>query len=299
MKKSLSKDVQFKEGKGKIHGFTTGTVSVKSRFKKAKGGALLSKINFLLDKNFTPYMPIWVWVIEHPEGVFVVDTGENARVSEEGYFKKEGPVLNFINTRSFKFDVKPEEEVGPQLAKLGFKQEDIKKVIMTHMHLDHFDGLHYFDQTDILVNRYEWEHPSFALPSLYPEWFEPQLLDLKHDKQLPFERSLSITSAGDVQFVTTPGHTRGHCSVLVQTEEMDYFLAGDTTYDQHQLQHDIKAGGHQDFRLADKTFKAIKTYAQKHRMVYLPSHDPRALERLEGEEFFNKNSITIKKLQRS
>lgn len=84
MKRQYAKNVQFNDGVGTIHGFTTGMVSVKTKFREARGGALLSKLNFLLDSQFTEYMPIWVWVIDHPEGVFVIDTGENARVKNEG-----------------------------------------------------------------------------------------------------------------------------------------------------------------------------------------------------------------------
>ncbi len=283
MKKQYSKKVQFSDGEGSIHGFTTGMVSVKTKFRKAQGGALFSKLNFLLDSQFTEFMPIWVWVIDHPEGVFVIDTGENVRVKEEGYFKQEGPILNFINTRSFTFRIEPEEEVGPQLQKLGYQQKDLKSVILTHLHLDHFDGLHYFDETDIFVNQYEWEHPSFALKSLYPKWFDPKMLELKNAPGLPFEGSISLTESKEILMVATPGHTKGHCSILLKTKGKDYFLAGDTTYDQRQLIQEEMAGGHQDFKAAKKTFKAIKTYAAGSSLVYLPSHDAAALERLEKD----------------
>jgi len=79
MKRTISKEIEFEEGTGFLHGFSTGTVKVKSKFRTAKGGQLLSKINFLIDKDWTEEMPILVWVIDHPEGVIVIDTGENAK----------------------------------------------------------------------------------------------------------------------------------------------------------------------------------------------------------------------------
>ncbi|HEV9036146.1 MAG TPA: hypothetical protein VGQ51_05985 [Puia sp.] len=33
----------------------------------------------LLDRHFTEWLPVWVMVIEHPEGIFVIDTGECTR----------------------------------------------------------------------------------------------------------------------------------------------------------------------------------------------------------------------------
>ena len=285
MRKALWKKVQFEEGEGIIHGFTTGLVSVKSRFRTAKGGQLVSKINFLLDKEWTEFMPIWVWVIDHPEGVFVIDTGENANVSKEGYFKKEGAILNYINTKSFKFDVKPEEEIGTQLKRLGYLQDDIKKVVMTHMHLDHFDGLNFFDKTEIILNEYEWNHPSFALPSLYPDWLEPNLIKLDEYKHSIFNRQHQLTESKEISLIHTPGHTKGHCSVLLKTKDLDYLFAGDVTYNQNQIFNEINAGGHQNFKMSKNTFTNIKQYSNKNKLIYLPSHDEKSLDRLLNNEY--------------
>lgn len=283
MTKTISKQVKFKEGDGFIHGFTTGQVKVKSKFRTAKGNAFTSKINFLFDREWTEYMPIMVWVIDHPEGVFVVDTGENAKVTQEGYFKKEGRILNYINTKSFVFEINSEDEVGPQLKKLGYEQEDINKVILTHLHLDHFDGLSYFDNTEIILNKLEWDKPSFALPSLYPEWFAPKTVGLKETKNKHFKNSISLVESNEIELVHTPGHTLGHCSVLVKTEATHFLLAGDVTYNQYQLEQRINAGGHQSFKLSKVTYQAINNYASQNRLVYLPSHDHQVFERLQNE----------------
>src|SRR5574337_1660277 len=211
MQKITSKEVKFRDGFGKIHAITTGTVSVKKSFKHAKGGSMLSKINFMMDKEYTEPLPIWVWVIEHPEGLFLVDTGENSNVTDEGYFKREGVVLNWINSTQFKFQVVQSDEIGSQLSTLNILPDMIGTVVLTHLHLDHVDGLKYFENSKILVNEYEWRNPSFALPSLYPDWFAPTLVNLQDKKDSPFIKSFSLTEANDLLFVATPGHTKGHC----------------------------------------------------------------------------------------
>ena len=60
----------------KVHAITTGLISVKNNFLERKGTGLFSKVNILLDDQHAPFMPIWVWVIEHPEGIIVIDTGD-------------------------------------------------------------------------------------------------------------------------------------------------------------------------------------------------------------------------------
>lgn len=287
MIETFSRPIKFKEGDGILHGFTTGKVKVKSKFRTAKGNVITSKINFLLDKQWTEYMPIMVWVIDHPEGTFVIDTGENKHVTDQNYFKKEGAILNYINTKSFIFDVKENEEVGPQLKKLGICENNIKSVVLTHLHLDHFDGLKYFKNSDIMVNKLEWDKPSFALPSLYPGWFEPQTVDLKSTKDHYFNNSFDLVKSGEIKMVHTPGHTLGHCSVLIKSCEIHYFLSGDATYNQLQLEKNINAGGHQSFSHSMRTFQKIKGYASKQKLVYLPSHDSESLDRLKNDIHLN------------
>lgn len=284
MKKTYSKPIKFAEGDGFLHGFSTGLVKVKVDYLTARGGQVRSKLHFLLDKQWSVFLPIMVWLIDHPEGLFLVDTGENARVTEKDYFKQEGFFLNYINTRSFQFDIHPEEEVGPQLHKLGYQPKDISNVILTHLHLDHFDGLSYFEHNEILVHDLEWEKPSFALPSLYPEWFEPRKIMLSPTDNEFFARSKSLVESGEIQLVHSPGHTLGHCSVLVKGADLDYLLAGDSTYDQSQLLSETHSAGHQHFKLATKTYTAIKRYASQHNLLYLPSHDREGLERLETNQ---------------
>ena len=47
----------------------------------------------------------------------------------------------------------PEQEVGPQLEALGIHPNDVRWVIMTHLHTDHAGGLHHFPKSEILVMR--------------------------------------------------------------------------------------------------------------------------------------------------
>lgn len=299
MTQTISKQVRFEEGDGVLHGFSTGMVKVKSKFRTAKGNVLTSKINFLLDKEWTEYMPIMVWIIDHPEGVFVIDTGENAKVNDKGYFKKEGFISEYINTKSFHFKVDREDEVGWQLKNLNYSEKDIKNVILTHLHLDHFDGLSHFENTEILINKLEWDKPSFTLPSLYPDWFSPKTVQLDEKNDRHFKMSSSLVESGEIKLIHTPGHTVGHCSILVKTSEIDYLLAGDVTYNQDQLTNNINAGGHQSFTHSEDTYHAIKTYAAKNKLVYLPSHDYQVFDRLKEDKFldvYQKSSISTSPL---
>ena len=70
----------------RIHAIQTGTVAITQSWRRGKGHGLIRRLNTLLDRRWTEPLPIYAWVVEHPEGVIVVDTGETARATQPGYF---------------------------------------------------------------------------------------------------------------------------------------------------------------------------------------------------------------------
>jgi glyoxylase-like metal-dependent hydrolase (beta-lactamase superfamily II) len=263
----------------KIHLVSTGGVIVKTKFREAKRTGFLAMLEFILDKKFTEWMPIWVLIIEHREGIFVIDTGENANVNDPGYFRSSGMFANWFDTTQFKFEVKVEEEIGPQLNDLNIPIEKIKAVVLTHLHLDHIDGLKYFPSTPVIVNKKEWEKPFGDLPKLYPSWFKPRLVEL-NEKYDVFERVYYLTNAKDLLLIETPGHTYHHCSLLLKTDQGSIFFAADVCYTQYQIIEEKYSGSNASHKLAGDTYDKIKQFAKKAKLVFLPSHDADASLRL-------------------
>ena len=238
----------------------------------------------LLDPAWTEPLPIYAWVIEHPEGVIVVDTGETARVAEPGYFPRWHPYFQ-LGLREW---VRPEEEIGPQLRGLGVSPADVRWVLLTHFHTDHAGGLPHFPRSEIVVSRTEHQAASGFrgqrngyLPQHWPAWFAPHLIDFPAQPLGPFPNSYPLTRAGDVHLVPTPGHTSGHFSVIVQEDEHTLFFAGDTSYTQQLLLAQAVDGVTRDIALYQQTAQQIRTYLQSTRAIYLPSHDPESAHRLE------------------
>jgi glyoxylase-like metal-dependent hydrolase (beta-lactamase superfamily II) len=93
--------------------------------------------HMLFDEEWSEWLPIYAWAIEHDEGVIVVDTGETARVHERGYHPRWHPFYR----RAARFSVHPDEELGAQLRVLGIRPRDVRQVVLTHLHTDHAGGL--------------------------------------------------------------------------------------------------------------------------------------------------------------
>lgn len=195
---------------------------------------MFGQLDIIFNPKFTGWLPVWVWVIEHPEGIYVIDTGISANIVEKGYFRPLSIFSRWVNNTLFKFRITPDDAPDKQLKHLGISISDIKAVILTHLHIDHIDGLKYFPNVEILVNKLEWEQPSGDVPKLYPSWFKPVLIDL-NEKYDVFENTKSITASNDVKLIHTPGHTKGHASVLLKTDQANIIFAGDICYYEDQL----------------------------------------------------------------
>src|SRR5215211_9123572 len=75
----------------RVHAIQTGTVSIKELQRDGQGRGRRNLLRVLADSRWTEPLPILAWLVEHPEGLIVVDTGETSRVSEPGYLPRWHP----------------------------------------------------------------------------------------------------------------------------------------------------------------------------------------------------------------
>jgi len=267
----------------RIHAIQTGTVAVRARQREGAGPGALRLVNTLRDREWTEPLPILAWVVEHPEGLIVVDTGETGRVAEPGYFPRWHPYYRF----GLRERVAPEEEIGPGMHGLGLSPADVRWVVLTHLHTDHAGGLAHFPSSEILVSRTELAHASGRLGALrgypsrrWPDWFAPTPVDLPHAPFGPIARSRPLTDAGDVVLLATPGHTPGHLSVAVDVGGRLVILAGDASYTEQLMLDGAADGVTTDPAGAQATLAALRALTAERPSVFLPSHDPGSCDRL-------------------
>ena len=96
-------------------------------------------------------IPINMWIIDHPKGLVVYDTGNNIAISD-GACKThwlEG-LCDFLQPSQARGDV-----IDKQLEKVGFTVDDVKIVITSHSHLDHIGNIEMFPNAIHVIQKKE------------------------------------------------------------------------------------------------------------------------------------------------
>ncbi len=145
-------------------------------------------------------MPVYVHVIDHPEGRVLVDTGLTQR----------HPAVA---------DMDPRLVAPGALADLDPAGIDL--VVNTHLHFDHCGGNHLFTAKPVYVQRRELDDARTQEDYTIPEW-----VDAPGVQYVPVDGEHELLPG--IRLVPTPGHTRGSQVVVVETEDGRVVICGDT-----------------------------------------------------------------------
>jgi 4-pyridoxolactonase len=192
--------------------------------------------------------PVYSVLIEHPEGLFLFDTGYD---------------LDLVNEKlAFELpEQTPQQTIPAQLELCGFKTTDVDAVVNSHLHFDHCGGNKHLTKATTYLHELEYREAKA------PEPFERLgYADTGWDHP---DATFSLLS-GDVQLAKglhlfyTPGHTIGHYSLLVEMEDRKPLLfMADVTYTPEGLEREIQAGFHNNPVDGVRSIRRIKQIARE------------------------------------
>jgi N-acyl homoserine lactone hydrolase len=102
------------------------------------------------------------------------------------------------------------------LSSLGVSANDVRRVIMTHLHFDHAEGLAAWPQRSVYVHRLETEAPYAQVVAGQLETVNLELLDGDEGEVEP-----------GLRWIRTPGHCDGLITILVDTDDGLTAIASD------------------------------------------------------------------------
>lgn len=119
--------------------------------------------------------------------------------------------------------------LASQLAALGLKPNDIRYVGLSHLHADHSGNVALFPHATFLLSPKEL---TWASASPTPEGVRPDVVAaLAHSRIEPASGDLDVFGDGSVRLISTPGHTPGHHSLLIQLPKTGpVLLSGDVAH---------------------------------------------------------------------
>ncbi len=238
-------------------------------------------------------IPLNVFVVEHDDGLVLFDTGPGqALITDPNYWPDR--ITRMFMNRIFRFDIGPDDTLAIQLARAGYRTEDVTTAVMSHLHFDHVGGIGDIPHAELLCSPDAWAHMMAPHPEREAvlrrdidvpgaRWrqmdFEPTI-----DPDLaPFSEVHDVMGDGTMLVVPTPGHLPGSVSMLIRRSGAPpVLLIGDLTYSEDLLQQD-RVAGTGDERLLLESFARVRALkAQTPSLVVVASHDVTAGDKLAG-----------------
>ncbi len=195
-------------------------------------------------------LPVFTYLIEHPKGLILVDTGWCREISPEGVYdpKAVAAVLPPHLAALFHPSVPAGMAVDEQLAVMGIHPEDLDYVLLTHLDPDHVAGLKHVNSARHIIlpeDEYFW-----SCRAVY-KTRQPQKLWIQYPMERPYYRGsvigpnhwvIDLFGDESILLVNVPGHTDGQAAILIQNGGSFVLLAADAAYSPRNWEEMITPG---------------------------------------------------------
>ena len=204
------------------------------------------------------------YLIDTGDEVILVDTGIPAGTPEE-----------VPDEKSMGYTGKDICSYMEAFAALGYKPEQVTKILLTHKHSDHSGELKSFPNAKIYVNEEELSAAELqGIDNIVPVRFTD-------GAYYNFPESQKICDG--IHYIKAKGHTNGNSIVIVEKDDLFYMIHGDITYVDEALYENKLSVVFDDLPAARETLDRVREFIGNHPTVYLSTHTPQGYENLEAK----------------
>jgi glyoxylase-like metal-dependent hydrolase (beta-lactamase superfamily II) len=238
-------------------------------------------------QNFGPMdppiqIPVGFFVIQHPQGNVLYDTGNNDKIiTNPEYWGKWIDALKPVRT--------PDVAIDVQLQKIGLTPDDIRYVVLSHMHLDHAGNAAKFPNSTIIIQRDEiaygfWPDEPYTGPFIPEDAFALRA-PVGSDKPNAFNmvildnEDMDIFNDGSIIVKSWRGHTKGHQMMLIRLPKTGpTILTADNVYFRENVEKSIPPNLVLAYDPAGimRAYEWIRFMAASEGADFFTSHDPDA-----------------------
>ena len=187
-------------------------------------GAMLhfdqSVFTHMLGMGNTIAVPTPIFLIDHPEGKVLFETGVHRDVATDPVGHWGEHVLhgnNYVRGRDWAPQLTADNLVENQLAALGISTDDIRYVVQSVLIPDHAGGVRAFPKSTIVVQYRElqdaWNPPTF-MPYHYDQNELAEIRD--YDFRRLYDEDYDVFGDGSVEVLFSPAHSRGEQALVVR-----------------------------------------------------------------------------------
>ena len=203
---------------------------------------------------------------------YVIDTGDEVILVDTG-MPLEAPDMVVDDTTMIYLGSRIKDYVSA-LAEVGYKPEQVTKILVTHKHEDHTGELRSFPNAKIYMGPEEAD----ALGLQGENIIRATYSDGPYHN---FPRSQKI--AEGVYLIEAKGHTKGNSIIIAESDGLFYMMHGDVTYTDEALYENKLSVVFEDKEAARDTLNRVREFIRKNPTVYCSTHTPLGYENLEAK----------------
>ena len=154
---------------------------------------------------------------------------------------------------------------------LGYKTEEVTKILITHKHNDHSDCIGCFPNAKVYIAPEDADALKLEGGNIVRAQYGEAYKNFPQAQQV----------ADGIWFVEAKGHTKGNSIVIAENDGLFYMFHGDVTYCDAALKANKLSIVYEDKQAARETLDRVRQFIKDNPTIYLSTHCPEGYENLE------------------